>query len=212
MKTVTYSLFALAIGFASSASAASVTVSAGLPAAGIVFQTDYMPLEGYQNTSAEKYYFQVGNYDTGTSIWTAFGAVRTIVGDATMSSMELKTGTTAVAAAAPASLQNLPIHVWVGAGDSVANSLNGSWVILGSTVTTNPPKFPADITANASVTFAASTQAAVTVLASGNADNGFIVGTAPSGASAGFNLVTVPEPSTALLGLIGLAGLVRRRR
>lgn len=33
-----------------------------------------------------------------------------------------------------------------------------------------------------------------------------------SGTKSGFQLVAVPEPSTALLGLLGFAGLMRRRR
>lgn len=33
-----------------------------------------------------------------------------------------------------------------------------------------------------------------------------------SGTPSGFQLVAVPEPSTALLGLLGIAGLIRRRR
>lgn len=47
-----------------------------------------------------------------------------------------------------------------------------------------------------------------------NFNNGALVfgGTAPNGIDASFNVVTVPEPSAALLGGLGLLALLRRRR
>ena len=111
---------AVALGLASSASfAATITVSAGLPAQGINFQIDYMIAEGFQAT--DSYFFQPGNWDGVT--WTGFGTPTSILG-------ELKG---APVATAPASLQGLPVHVLVGTAPTMAGSLNGSWVVLGGT-------------------------------------------------------------------------------
>jgi hypothetical protein len=56
------------------------------------------------------------------------------------------------------------------------------------------------------VTFAATLPTTVSIIGRGDAGNGFGL----SGTTNTINMV--PEPSTALLGLLGIAGLIRRRR
>ncbi len=190
-------MLAVASGLISGVSyAATVGASAGLPAQGITFQVDYQVAEGFQ--AADAVFFQPGNWNG--AVWTGFGTPTSIVG-------ELKGGVTAFA---PSSLEGLPVHIYVGTAAAMADSTFGSWVILQNTPALEKT-FPVPITGTGSVTFNAALPANVIVLATGNPQNGFIAESA-TGSAAAFNLVSVPEASTALLGLIGLAGLVRRRR
>ena len=197
MKTSKLAILFLAIGMATNASAVTVSIGAGIPAQGITFQVDYAAAQGF---ASDSYFYQIGHYDMLSSVWTPFGAPASIIG-------ELKGSVTATA---PASLENLPIHIYVGTAATAAECVNNSWVIFesGSVPT---PTFPAPITGTGAKAFNATLQTNTLVLRTGNPDNGYLP-TAPTGSNAAFNLVTVPEASTALLGLIGLAGLVRRRR
>jgi hypothetical protein len=171
--------------------ASTITVSAGLPAQGILVSTD-------MNTTTP-YFFSVGVWDSLTSVFTAYGTAQTITG-------ELKGP---VISTTPTSVNNQLINLFVGTARTPQESINGSYMIFGTTAGT---KFPADITTSAAVTLTASSATVLTVLKNGNADNGFNAGAAPAGSSAQLNLVVVPETSTALLGALGALGLLRRRR
>jgi uncharacterized protein (TIGR03382 family) len=210
MKIITKTLLAVLLASASSATAATITLSAGLPAQGVVIQVGYTVGEGYSKT--DSFFWQAGNWDG--SAWTAFGTVQSKVGNGTsITSLELNG---AVSATSPSTLEGKAVHILVGTSSTPLTSTGGGWVIFSrSAAGTN---FPTPITGSTNVTFAASTQANLSVVASGNVGNGFIAQAPPQEgnplatvASAGYNLI--PEPSTAALGLLaGLGLLVRRRR
>jgi hypothetical protein len=102
-----------------------------------------------------------------------------------------------IIATSPTSLNGLPVHLFIGSGSSIANS--AEFIIVGRTTSV---LFPADVTGTGSATFAATSGAVLeTLTATGASVEGNTI-----------NFVPIPEPSTALLGLLGVAGLIRRRR
>lgn len=102
-----------------------------------------------------------------------------------------------IIATSPTSLNGLPVHLFIGNGTSVETST--SYIIVGRTTSV---LFPADVTGTGSATFSVVSGAVLTNQTSVNAE---IVGNT-------INFTPIPEPSTALLGLLGIAGLIRRRR
>jgi hypothetical protein len=102
-----------------------------------------------------------------------------------------------VIATSPTSLNGLPVHLFIGSGTTTANS--SEFIIVGRTTSV---LFPADVTGTGSATFNATSGAVLQTLTSSNAS---VVGNT-------INFAPVPEPSVALLGALGVLGLVRRRR
>jgi hypothetical protein len=133
--------------------------------------------------------WSVGTWNSGTQTFTAFGSVDD-TGEVNGS----------VTATGPASFNNQVIALFIGTGSTIAAS-GDSWVVLTHNSGTT---FPSDVSGATGVTFAATTPAVVTI-AGGQATFGAQTAT-------GFALNFVPEPSAALLGLLGVAGLLRRRR
>jgi len=178
-------LFALSVG---AANAATITVSQGVGAQGYTVLVD--------GTAPTGFFWSVGSYNTISSTWTQFGTAQSDTAKVNGS----------VTATSPSSLNSAIIDLFVGTGNSIANSSTGGWVILRTNANT---AFPSDVTGAGSVTFGASVTNGVSILAKGNSASAF----ATVGAAGGnLNLVTVPEASTALLGAIGALGLLRRRR
>ncbi len=170
------------------ANAATITLTQGFGAQG------FTVLVG--GVAPASFFWAAGNYDTLSSTWTQFGT----------SILDTAKANGTVTSTSPASLNNSLINIFIGSGTDIASS-GSSWVILGSTSAT---LFPPDVTAATNVTFAAANTNTVTFVAKGDTNNGF---TAPVGATGGnLNLVTIPEPSAALLGALGALGLLRRRR
>lgn len=174
----------LALGLLTGASqAATITVTSGTPTQGLTVLVDTVVPTNFN--------VAVGSWNSLTSTFTQFGA--TVVDTAKVNGV--------FAATEPTSVNGQVIHVFVGTGTTSANS--SAWMIFRSNSNT---AFPADVTGTGAVTFAASLASNLTIVASdGRSSFG---GAAPNN----LNLVTVPEPSTALLGLLGVAGLIRRRR
>ncbi|MCW1913126.1 PEP-CTERM sorting domain-containing protein [Luteolibacter sp. GHJ8] len=90
-----------------------------------------------------------------------------------------------------------PIYFLVGNGATIATSTHVSIFRL-----TTPTAFPANVAAAGSTNATIANGAAITVVGTAGVVNGNNLG-----------LVAVPEPSASvLLGLLGVAGLIRRRR
>lgn len=187
MKSIKlFALLALVSGFAD---AATVTISSGLAAQGYTVLV---------NTVAPANFFvSVGSWNSINSTWTQFGS--------SVSDTAKVGGFGGISATSPLSLNGVPIDVFVGTGTDIASSGTG-WVILRQNTST---LFPPDITQATNVTWAGSTTDRVTIVGTGNVENGFNVIGAVGG---NLNLVTIPEPSAALLGALGVLGLLRRRR
>jgi hypothetical protein len=168
-----------------SSQAATITVAAGLPAQG------FTPTVG--GVALANFSWAVGTWNAGTSTFTTFGEAFADTGEVNGS----------VTAAGPSTFNGQAIALFIGTGSSIATS-GSSWVVLTST---QNPLFPADVSQPDGVTFSATTPAVVTIVGTGNAGNSFSAAT-----GTGYNLQFVPEPSSALLGLLGVAGLLRRRR
>jgi hypothetical protein len=103
-------------------------------------------------------------------------------------------------ATVPPEVNNQVIHVFVGIG-AVQVTSNNYWIVLRTSQNT---PFPSDVSQTlASSTFAMnnSTPGTVVVAAAG-----------PGASLVGNQIIFIPEPSSALLGLVGIAGLLRRRR
>ena len=91
------------------------------------------------------------------------------------------------------------VDVFVGTGADIASS-GSSWVVF---TRATPLSFPANVVPAGNTSFTLSSSSVVTFVAKGNAENGFTNAN---------TLNFVPEPSAALLGAIGVLGLLRRRR
>ena len=139
-------------------------------------------------TAVPSFVWAVGNY-TG-DVWTQFGAA--------VPDTDKING--AVTAMEPASLNSQVIHLWVGMGAAGSDAdFTTPWVILRHNTST---AFPPDVALSGSTTLNASNGANMVVVASSD----------PGNVIDGNFLTIVPEPSAALLGLIGLLGFIRRRR
>jgi hypothetical protein len=167
------------------AQAATITVSAGLTSQGVT------PLLG--GVVVTNYFTGVGNWNTLTSVFTPFGSINADTGEVS----------TAVTATSPATFNSTLIAVFVGTGNSIANS-GTNWAVFTST---NNTSFPSDVSGATGVTFAMTTPAVLNVVGKGDVGSGFVAGGVNTN-----NFNFVPEPSAALLGALGALGLLRRRR
>lgn len=185
-KQMKIKLITLLAGFAmiGAANAATVTVSPGLAALG----------QGVRvfigATEATSFLVSVGGWDGVSTTFTPFAApapdTGTVNGEFT--------------AQGPASLSDTLIYLFVGNGTSIAESMapTGSYMVFSSTQGT---KFPANLVPAGGTTFSAALSTGLNPVAGS------------PGTSLGTNRINlVPEPGVAALGLIGLLGLVRRRR
>lgn len=178
----------------SAASAATIAVSAGTSSQGIYFYS------GTTLLASNEYNLGVGRYDALTSTFGFFGTP------------SVDTGTNAKAngsftATSPTSFNSQVINLFVGTGTDIASS-GDNWVVFRTASST---AFPANVTAAGSTTFSATTAANLVVVAKGNAGHGFFTPATSPGTSGG-TFQFVPEPSSALLGCIGVLALLRRRR
>jgi len=166
---------ALTIG---GASAATINVTAGLSFLG----------QGYSVTSnsvATTYVMAAGNWDGST--FTAFGP-ELLKGDSDLIAGQF-------AATSPTTLNNLPVHIFIGSGATVAGSTE--WMIL-----SGGKSFPSDVTSSASETVSFTVDGSAVFVASQNATLN----------TQNVDFSAIPEPSVALLGALGVLGLIRRRR
>jgi hypothetical protein len=189
------------------ANAATVTVSAGLPAQGIT------PL--LNGTALASYYVSVGSWNSATETFTSFGSVTTDAPEVNGS----------FTATGPSSFNGQEIYLYVGTSNVISTSgvvagtatPENAWVVFRNT---SAPKFLADVSQAGSTTFNATTTTVVQVVKTNGVN--YLSGTGNPTTATGwtsggtntnnFNLVVVPEPSAALLGAIGALGLLRRRR
>jgi hypothetical protein len=175
----------LALGLLTGAAhSATINISAGTPAQGFLVTRG-----GLATTS---HFVAVGSWDVMTSTWTQFGSTLTDTGKVNGQ----------IIASSPTSLNGSVIHLFVGLVNSPAAG-GGDWVSLRSNANA---AFPADGTGTGAVTFAATVPSTLAMVLKGKELVQF-------GLSGTTNTIDfVPEPSTTLLGLLGLAGLIRRRR
>lgn len=171
-------LLSLFVALSSVAGAATVTVTAGFGAQGLsVFDGASL---------AASQFVAVGNLSGGT--FTQFAS--TIEDTGKVNGV--------FTAQEPASLNNLPIHLWVGNAEIGSAT---SYVILSSNAGT---AFPPDVAAAGGPTFNAAVGANLTVVDS-------VMATYDGDASS-ITFVPIPEPTVTALGALGLLGLLRRRR
>jgi hypothetical protein len=175
---------ALGLLMTGASQAATITVSAGLANQG------FTPT--INGTAVANFTWSVGTWNTATQTFTAFGSVAD-TGEVNGS----------VTATGPTSFNSQVIALFIGTGSTIAES-GQNWVVLTHNSGTT---FPSDVTQATGVTFAATTPGVVTIVGTGNENHSFGAQTAT-----GYALNFVPEPSAALLGLLGVAGLLRRRR
>jgi hypothetical protein len=166
-----------------SCEAATITVSAGLANQGIT------PSGFFSGGTQTGFTWAVGTWDGGTQTFTSFGSLA--------DSGEVNGSVTAIG---PASFNGQEIFLFIGGGPTIAES-GDRWVVLRHTPAVF---FPADVSGATGATFTATTPAAVTIV--GNTGNWIFVQRAD-----GYHLIA-PEPSSLLMGLVGLSGLLRRRR
>jgi hypothetical protein len=173
---------AAAVASLGAAKAATITVSPGFNAAADIEVT----LNGAVTPSG--FTVAIGSWDGAT--FTQFGP--TITGD---------TGSVngVFAATAPAEVNSDVIFVYVGIGNSVSTS-GGQFALFRTATNTAFPSDVSSVSATQTVNFH-------------NGTPGNVVFVTGSNAQFTGNVVNfVPEPSAALLGALGVVGLLRRRR
>lgn len=172
------------------AQAATITVSAGLPAQGVT------PLS--TGLVVANFFSAVGTWDAGTSSFTTFATSLADTGEVS----------NAFTATGPSTFNGAVIALFVGTGNSIATS-GTNWAVFTSTANT---LFPPDVSAATGVTFSATTPAALNVVGRGNPLGAFTAGGVSTNNFSFDGIAVIPEPSAALLGAIGALGLLRRRR
>jgi MYXO-CTERM domain-containing protein len=180
------------IATCSLAKAATITVSAGFGATqGLAVYNDAV--------LATTFTLSVGSFTAGSpASFASFGS-------AIQDSGKVNTPT-GITATSPASFNSQVVHLFVGGGATVAESLtSGKYVVLRTNTNT---AFPADVSVAGSTTFNAALGSGLTAVSTGSAATW--VSTAST--TDGGRIVFVPEPSVALLGALGVFGLIRRRR
>lgn len=170
--------------------AATINVSAGLPTG----QQGFSVFNG--GVLVTSYFTAVGNFNAGTGTFTPFV---TLADTGEVSGSFVATG--------PSSFNGTIIDVFVGLGNSIEASGN-NWMVVRSTANT---AFPADVGGTTAVTFAFSVPSGLTIVGSGNPGHNLALGNT-GGVANSNSLNFVPEPSAALLGVLGVFGLMRRRR
>jgi hypothetical protein len=165
--------------------AATVTLSPGFSS-----QLRYS-INGVQQSNTA--FIAVGNWN-GTT-FTQFGA-----GFADFADNAAVNGN--VAAAGPASLNGLQVHVYIGFGSEV-NTSTGNFAILRSVVNGSAVVFPSNVADGLASSLWQANEASGNDVQLVTGNNVELTG----------NVVNfVPEPSAALLGALGVVGLLRRRR
>ena len=166
--------------------AATITVTSGLPAQGFLVASG--------GTQTANHLVAVGNFNTTTTAFDVFATAQT----------DTDKVNGVFAATGPASFNGTIIDVFVGLGATIAEAqTSGNWVVIRTNANT---AFPADVSGTGASTPSINIPANVTIIGKGNAQHGFTT-------IGGVNAINfVPEPSVALLGALGLLGLVRRRR
>jgi 3',5'-cyclic AMP phosphodiesterase CpdA len=175
-------LIIAAFALAGSVQAATITLSSGLSTQGVVVTVNSVAAPGFN--------LAIGTWDSLTSTFTTFGT--SFADTDKINGAQTSTDTF---------FNGKQVAVFLGTGTDIASSADG-WVVFTRATTLN---YPANVVPAGNTTFTVSSSSVVNILAKGNQDSGF------SNANT-LNLVTVPEPSIALLGALGVFGLVRRRR
>lgn len=178
------------------AQAATISVSAGLSSQGLFFY------EGDTLLTSTNYYVGVGLFDVGTSTFNFFGA-------AALDGNTNNKANGSFTATGGTEFNSQIINVFVGTGNSIANS-GDNWVVFKTNANT---AFPANVAVAGTTNFALTLPSGLTILGKGNEADGFFSPTISPGTGGGYYQFTaVPEPTAALLGAFGVLGLLRRRR
>ena len=208
-KTVLTALFSLLLAAASSAATVTVTREWGADAGYTVFTQTLAGTPATNLSIAGGFYIAVGTYATEPVITTyaqyesavqnfqVFASVLSPTTGATLGSV------TGQFVATDAAFNSAPLYLLIGNGTTRENS--SQWAILKGDPTAFA--FPANAESALASSIVSLTGAAAASPV-GFAGRQVEVAGAPDTLMLGF----VPEPSSALLGLLGVVGLMRRRR
>lgn len=177
----------IALASAGLSNAATVTISSGLSSQGVTVSRNGVPLPTF-NVS-------IGSWD-GTT-FTVFGS--------TFSDSDKING---AVTATDTFFNTKRIDVLLSTGTTIANS-GTEWVIFSRNTVTN---FPADASQAGNTTWTFSSSSVVSIQANGEPTGGLDTQGNKFTTANNFDFYVVPEPSVALLGALGVLGLLRRRR
>lgn len=177
---------------AGSLNAATVTVGGGI---GATNNQITVRLDGVQTAN---HYISLGSWNAITSTFTEFTAP--VADTAFINGSFANTTNTAV--------NNQIVHVWVGLTSTRTFDLTSNWVLFKGSA---DQAFGADISSALSTTTVTLSNFTTAVNVAQSTSYNEV---APVAGVNGpyINFVTIPEPSVALLGAVGVLGLLRRRR
>jgi hypothetical protein len=137
-------LFIVLAAMAASAKGATITLSSGLSAQGVLVTVN--------NVSVPNFNLAIGTWDAGTSTFTTFGA--SFVDDGKINGAQTSADTF---------FNGKQVAVFLGTGSDIASSGN-SWVVFTRNTALN---FPANVAPAGNTTYTVSSQTAVSFLAKG---------------------------------------------
>jgi hypothetical protein len=193
-------IVSILVAVSSMASGATVAVG-GAPASRLGVQA---ASGGALLVGTNSYFLTVGTYAAPpvsfASAIADFTPLRAVGTDAVVTVGSAATGSIGgtFVGVGPAGLSSAPIFVFV------ANNADYALATEIAVLRASTQVFPNPVSGSGSVTVTSSITGLVGVLGQ--------VTDAPTGSFDFVTMVAVPEPSTALLGLLGVAGLIRRRR
>lgn len=190
---------------------ASVTISTGLAGTSVQGVSLTTSADNSVLVNSSEYYVGVGRYVSG--VFTPWGGTTLALDTAAGSPAREVSGTFTTSTGG--AFDGLGLHVFVGLLSSVANASATSftpggisWAVFSSTA--NPTFQPSAGTGSSTFNF--TTTGTLTFVAKGDPTVAFNGSSNVSGSATNFLFLPVPEPSAALLGMLGALGLLRRRR
>ncbi len=199
------------IALSATSQAATVLIATGLGGTSLQGVTLETSLDHTQLVSSAGYYVSVGRFSAG--VFTPWVGTSAVVDTATGTPTSEVSGSFSTSTGA--AFDGLQIHVFFGLISTVATDpalaftpSGTAWAVL--TQTTSSLFTPSS--GSGSTTVNLTTPGILSIVAVGDAANSFNGTSNVSGSATNYFYLAIPEPSSIMLGALGVLALLRRRR